>query len=65
MTDTSEPGPPSLVEDRPEVVASMRRQVKAFVDSCRASHHGADYPEPYQPVNAFQELRDRLPPKGS
>ena len=46
-------------------VAAMRREITAFMDSCRASHHGADYPKPYQPINAFQELRGWLPPKGT
>ncbi len=35
--------------------ADMRRWLKEFIDSCRRSHHGADYPRPCPPVNEFQE----------
>ena len=34
---------------------AMRSELAAFVDSCRRSHHGADYPAPYTPVGDFQE----------
>ena len=42
--------------DQPQRVQRYRAEVKVFMDSCRASHRGDDYAEPYQPVNDFQEL---------
>ena len=49
------------IHDEPDLAAAMRRAVAAFMDSCRASHRGADYPEPYEPINEFQELRGWWP----
>lgn len=45
------------IADEPARAAEMRGQVARFMDSCRASHRGEDYREPYAPVNEFQELR--------
>ncbi len=47
--------------DHPDRVAAFRVQVAAFMASCRRSHHGGDYAEPYEPVNAFQDLTGRWP----
>ena len=45
----------NLIADRPAYAAEMREQLHAFMDSCRRSHMGKDYPDAYTPVNAFQE----------
>jgi len=45
-----------LVAERPEVVAESRKRLRAFMASCRHSHHGGDYDTPYSPVNDFQEI---------
>jgi len=69
LTDLSESGDEDLcfdvVEDPGEqrnlapqmtdYVARMRRELRNFVDSCRRSHRGADYPEPYTPSAPFEE----------
>jgi hypothetical protein len=34
----------------------LRARLRAFMASCRESHHGADYRGPFTPVNAFQEI---------
>lgn len=45
----------NIAADMSEYTARMRRDLREFVDSCRHSHRGGDYPEPYTPVNAFAE----------
>lgn len=35
--------------------SEMRDRLRGFVDSCRHSHAGGDYPEPCPPLDAFQE----------
>ena len=34
----------------------MRDRLEAVMASCRKSHFGGDYAEPYEPVNEFQEV---------
>ena len=46
----------NLVGQHPDRVREMRRQLEAFMASCRNSHFGRDYPEAYEPVNEFQEI---------
>ena len=45
----------NCLAEHPQRAADMRQQLRAFVDSCRHSHHGGDYSEPYEPINDFQE----------
>ncbi len=45
----------NIVPAMPEYVAAMRASLREFVDSCRKSHAGADYAEPYTPVAPFQD----------
>jgi len=45
----------NVLADEPERAQAMRRQVRAFFDSCRASHFGGDYPEPFTTPLPFQE----------
>jgi arylsulfatase A-like enzyme len=46
----------NILSDHPQVAASMKATLVTFMDSCRRSHTGADYPTPYEPVMDFQEL---------
>ena len=46
----------NVIAEHPERAHRMRRHLAAFIDSCRRSHHGADYPGSYTPVNRFQEI---------
>ena len=46
----------NLIHEQKETAEQMRAQLEAFMASCRQSHFGADYPEPYEPVNDFQEI---------
>ncbi|MFH1738092.1 MAG: sulfatase-like hydrolase/transferase [bacterium] len=46
----------NIVSQMPEYASEMRGKLHAFIDSCRRSHAGADYPGEYTPVNEFQEL---------
>jgi len=36
--------------------ARMRRFLSDFMASCKKSWAGGDYPEPCEPINAFQEI---------
>jgi arylsulfatase A-like enzyme len=45
----------NLIEEHPRQANKMRAHLEEFMDSCRKSHFGKDYPGPYQPVNEFQE----------
>lgn len=44
------------VKEHPDIAARMRAELAGFMASCRRSHHGADYPTPYTPINTFQEI---------
>jgi len=46
----------NLVKSHPDLAARMRAELADFMASCRRSHHGADYPTPYTPINTFQEI---------
>ncbi len=46
----------NVVSDCKEVCGHLRRQLEDFMESCRGSHDGADYPAPYEPVNQFQGI---------
>lgn len=49
----------NLARDMPEYALQMRRELIAFVDSCRRSHHGEDYPESFTPNAPFREPEGR------
>ncbi|MCC6489567.1 MAG: sulfatase-like hydrolase/transferase [Candidatus Hydrogenedentes bacterium] len=46
----------NILSELPDYAARMRAQLTTFIESCRRSHSGADYPEPYAPVTTFQEV---------
>lgn len=46
----------SILDQHPERAAWMRQHLVDFIASCRRSHMGGDYAEPYEPINAFQEI---------
>ncbi len=46
----------SIAAALPGRAAEMRERLADFMASCRRSHFGGDYPGPYTPVNAFQEV---------
>jgi arylsulfatase A-like enzyme len=46
----------NVLHEQPEFVEDMRQQLGSFVESCRQSHHGADYAHPFVPVDPFQEI---------
>lgn len=39
-----------------EYISEKRRELRAFIESCRRSHQGADYPEPYTPITDFPDV---------
>jgi arylsulfatase A-like enzyme len=46
----------NIVGEQQEFCQEMRQRLERFLASCRQSHHGADYPEPFTPVDPFQEF---------
>ena len=46
----------NIIEENRGRTAEMRKYLEDFLESCRKSHYGGDYPEPYEPVNQFQDL---------
>lgn len=46
----------NLASEMKDLVARRREELRHFVESCRRSHRGEDYSEPYTPVTPFQEL---------
>ena len=46
----------NIVDEQREFADEMRVQLQRFLTSCRASHLGGDYPDPYQPVDRYQEV---------
>ncbi|MFW6414235.1 MAG: sulfatase [Verrucomicrobiota bacterium] len=49
----------NVIEEHRERRAEMRQHLENFMESCRNSHYGGDYPEPYEPVNEFQDVIGR------
>ena len=50
-----------VASERQELVAGVREELRRWLDSCRASHFGADYSEPYAPSDPFQEITGAWP----
>ncbi|MCP4168572.1 MAG: sulfatase-like hydrolase/transferase [Chloroflexi bacterium] len=46
----------NIIEEQRPFAAEMREQLRVFLDSCQASHQGADYAEPYRPLDAYQQV---------
>jgi arylsulfatase A-like enzyme len=46
----------NIIAKYSEIAKAMREQLSAFMQSCRRSHEGQDYPEAYTPINTFQEI---------
>jgi arylsulfatase A-like enzyme len=52
----------NIVACYPDRAREMRQRLAEFMASCRRSHVGGDYSEPYGPINEFQEITgDWLP----
>ncbi len=47
----------------PEAAASMKKRLREWVESCKASHSGADYDEPFTPLEPFPLLTGSWPDK--
>ena len=55
-TDADRAEGSSILAEEKDRARGMRQYLADFMASCKKSHAGADYPEPYEPVNEFQEL---------
>jgi len=47
----------NLITKHPELAASMKQELRAWVESCRKSYNGGDYPEPYEKQGAFLKYK--------
>jgi arylsulfatase A-like enzyme len=45
----------NIISQVPEMAGAMRAQLEAFLTSCRDSHAGRDYEEPFAPFQPFSE----------
>ena len=50
----------NLIQQMPEVAMKMRKQALAFIDSCRSSYAGSDYPDGYQPLGKWKSMKNTL-----
>ena len=46
----------NIIGEHKNRALNMRNQLITFIKSCSESHGGADYPEPYQPINEFEGI---------
>ncbi|MEO1856490.1 MAG: sulfatase-like hydrolase/transferase [Rubritalea sp.] len=46
----------NLIEEHPERAQSMKADLKIWVESCRKSFEGKDYPEPYEQQGTFLKV---------
>ena len=53
----------NLVANNPARAQSMKKRIKGWVASCKASHSGADYDGPFTPLEPFDEVSRTWPKK--
>lgn len=46
----------NIISQRPQVAATMKAQLKKWLESCKLSHSGADYHTTFTPVNRFPAI---------
>jgi arylsulfatase A-like enzyme len=46
----------NIMTQHPDVAQKMKEELRKWMDSCKNSHAGADYPTPFRPVDPFPEL---------
>lgn len=51
----------NIIAEQEGVAEDMKTRLREFMASCRNSHFGGDYQEPYEPVNDFQEVTGTWP----
>jgi arylsulfatase A-like enzyme len=47
----------NLISKHPELAASMKQELRAWVESCRKSYNDGDYPEPYEKQGIFLKYK--------
>jgi len=47
----------NLITEQPELAASMKQELRAWVRSCWKSYNGGDYPEPYEKQGIFLKYK--------
>jgi arylsulfatase A-like enzyme len=51
----------NIIARHADLAKSMQRRLRDWVESCKASHAGADYDEPFTPLEPFPILTDQWP----
>jgi len=46
----------NILTEYPKKAADLKVKLKKWLESCKKSHSGADYPTPFEPVNRFPEM---------
>jgi len=54
----------NIVSQQPAIAQSMKKRLREWIESCKASHAGADYDEPFTPLEPFPVLTGTWPAKG-
>ena len=51
----------NILAAEPAVARSMKSRLRAWIESCQASHQGGDYDEPFAPLEPFTPLTESWP----
>jgi arylsulfatase A-like enzyme len=54
----------NILDSQPAMAQFIKRRLRDWMESCKASHNGADYEGPYTPLEPFSALLDTWPPEG-
>jgi hypothetical protein len=50
-----------VIANHPDMARSMKGRLREWIESCKASHAGADYDEPFKPLEPFPLLTGAWP----
>lgn len=54
----------NIISEHAGMARSMKARLRAWIESCRKSHSGADYDEPFTPLEPFAPLTGSWPARG-
>jgi len=52
----------NILDAHSAMAQSMKKRLRDWIESCKASHAGADYNEPFTPLEPFPVLTGTWPP---
>ena len=53
----------NVVNENPKIARSMKHRLREWIESCKASHSGADYEGPFTPLEPFSTVTGTWPGK--